>query len=224
MSRSPRAAFTLLEILVAGALVALVAAAALSLLESSTTAKKRIEARAERRSVADGALSRIAADLSGAVATGTATDTGFLGNDEEEDELAVDTLEFLTLAGRPDRSRGAPESDFRRVKYYLDGDEETEDEGLVREELSLLTGISFFGENLYEAEELASEVVELDLQYYDGSAWQDEWDSNVNQGAPRAVRVSVGLSPEEEDSVEEPERWVRVIALPIDRDFQEGGE
>ena len=46
-----------------------------------------------------------------------------------------------------------------------------------------------------QTEILASEVIALRFQYYDGFIWRSDWDSNVFGGLPKAIDVEVGLRP-----------------------------
>ncbi len=208
-----RQGFTLLEILVAAILVAILAGAIVALLDSAQRARTLVDSRSERRILAGALLDVVALDLTGALATGTTQDPGFLGNDDSAGDLAIDSLSFLTLSGRPDRRSAQPSADFRQVGYRLETDTEAEAPGLVREELTLITGTSLFGEDLHVVDGLSEDVGELDFEYFDGSSWQTEWDSNVNEGLPAAVRVQIAF-------LEDETRWGRVVALRIDRDFQ----
>ena len=110
-----RSGFTLLELLVASVLGVIIAGAAATLIDTANRARERIEENSSRRAILEGVLDFIVDDLLGAVATGTAQDPGFLGNDDSASDLALDTLEFLTLSGRPERTTTDPESDFRLI-------------------------------------------------------------------------------------------------------------
>lgn len=43
---------------------------------------------------------------------------------------------------------------------------------------------------------ILEDVVEIELEYYDGTDWQNEWDSDLSGGPPRAVRVKLVLESE----------------------------
>jgi prepilin-type N-terminal cleavage/methylation domain-containing protein len=92
-------------------------------------------------------------------------------------------------------------SDLRRVTYWLDGSN-----GLCRQELRVVTSqdaldTSIPPGNVDPAKCLVSRRVEsLEISYYDGTNWQDTWDStalgadNVTpMGSPRAIALRLGL-------------------------------
>jgi Tfp pilus assembly protein PilX len=77
------------------------------------------------------------------------------------------------------------------------------------------------------AEIVAPEVNQLEFRYFDGVAWQTEWDSSVYGGLPRAVEILVGFRDADEKKsastemlsrlgVEESSQVYRlVVALPL---------
>ena len=96
-------------------------------------------------------------------------------------------------------------SDLCRVSYWLVGGDGTSG-GLARQEIPLATsddalqnlppGID--NENSYV---LADEVRSLNFQYFDGTDWQDSWDSTAlgadgvtPVGSPRAIAVTIGIA------------------------------
>lgn len=216
MTRLARGGFTLVEILVAAGLFALLAVGAFELLSAATRTDETLRELGRTRSLADGILERIVRDLEGALATGTSQDPGFLGNDADAGDLPADTLQFLTISGRP-RGRGdsSVRADFRQILYSLETDLDEDPAGLLRDETFLLTGSGLFDhEEFRTVESLSQEAAGLDFEYSDGSSWRTEWDSNVEEGLPKAVRVSIFL-------VDEPERaHVRYVALRVNRDFE----
>src|SRR5262249_7925246 len=88
-------------------------------------------------------------------------------------------------------------SDLRRVSYWLPDDTQ----GLCRMEANLVTSDDATNTSLpgdpgpYH---FAQEVRQLEFQYFDGSSWQDSWDSThppSDRGtpprAPRAISVKI---------------------------------
>lgn len=70
------------------------------------------------------------------------------------------------------------------------------------------------------AEVLAPEVVSLEFQYFDGSQWLFEWDTDANQSLPLAIRigllVSSSASPNVADATSAPESGdVRYYSLLV---------
>ena len=44
-------------------------------------------------------------------------------------------------------------------------------------------------------EMMAAEVTDLEFMYYDGSSWNNQWDTTQNNGLPMAVQISITLGP-----------------------------
>jgi prepilin-type N-terminal cleavage/methylation domain-containing protein len=44
-------------------------------------------------------------------------------------------------------------------------------------------------------EMMAAEVTDLEFMYYDGSDWNNQWDTTQNNGLPMAVQISITLGP-----------------------------
>ena len=99
-----------------------------------------------------------------------------------------------------------PGSDIRRISYWLVGGEDSPG-GLARQEVPLATsddalqnlppGID--NENSFI---IADEVRSLSFEYWDGTDWQDSWDSTTPGpdgvtpiGSPLAIAVTMGIAP-----------------------------
>ncbi len=78
-------------------------------------------------------------------------------------------------------------SDLRRITYYL-----APGLGLARQEVKNVTEID--SSNDLPPDLLASEVVELQFRYFDGSSqqWMTSWDGTTT-GPPFAVEVTLGI-------------------------------
>jgi len=106
------------------------------------------------------------------------------------------------LYGTRSGDAGQLVSDIRKIQYWLaDGGQ-----GLCRQEVrvataedALTTAPPAGDVNTYL---LAPEVKAIEYRYFDGSAWQDSWDSTTlgddgvtPLGSPRAIEVRVGVLP-----------------------------
>ncbi len=96
-------------------------------------------------------------------------------------------------------------SDLRRVSYWLLGGADNP-AGLARQEVPIGTSDDAL-QNLPPGIDnessflIADEVRSLNFQYFDGTNWQDNWDSTTPGadgvtpiGSPRAVAVTVGVA------------------------------
>jgi prepilin-type N-terminal cleavage/methylation domain-containing protein len=93
-----------------------------------------------------------------------------------------------------------PVSDVRRISYWLAAG------GLAKQEVKIITSQDVTNlippdlpDDAYQI--VAEEVRSLTFQYFDGSSWQDTWDSTILGldgktpiGPPRAVAIVIGLT------------------------------
>ena len=192
---SRRAGFTLVELLLGLTLFSVIGLAAYGSLRSGLDAQRRVTQRALEDQLVRGLLNLIAADLEAAFISGGALDSGFIGTNADEDELPRDSLTFVTARGRPDGSL-LGEMDLLGVMYKIDVDDETPASGLVRHRRRILTAAATDTDQVdADADELAPEVEGLDFEYFDGSEWQQVWDSSASASLPRAVRVTIQFRP-----------------------------
>jgi prepilin-type N-terminal cleavage/methylation domain-containing protein len=97
----------------------------------------------------------------------------------------------------------APACDLRRITYWL---AQGESAGLCRQEYKPVTSADATAEippNVSDEASclMAEEVKSLQFQYFDGTAWQDTWDSTAPgadgvtpMGPPQAVSVLIGVT------------------------------
>ncbi len=102
--------------------------------------------------------------------------------------------------------------------------------GLARSEVDRLAG-SFdepaeSDSSLAEAAEfLAPEINSLSFRYFDGTDWQDEWDSIEQSAIPTAIEIVIGFAPPDPEDVLQqtasdaiPSTYRFVVALPVAED------
>jgi len=191
--------FTLLELIVATSIFAVVIGAAYSLFESGRTLTSQAESRAELFQTARAALRAIEDDLKGTVLPGTAFDTGFVGTDggspeqplDKVDLIAVNSHSMISSLKSDDADLAAERIDLSRIAYWIEVDRNRPAHGLVRYRQTILTPVSTPTPRDEDIEEVAPEVVYLGLRYYDGSQWLTSWDSTQTNKVPQAVEVTV---------------------------------
>ena len=234
-----RSGFTLLELLLATLISTILAGATYTLLAGTGKSRREARTRAEREGLVDRVLDQIGRDLAGSIASGKVYDPGFTGTDAIEDGYDRDTIRFLTVAGRSRLRSDRPAPDLREVSYEyrtgeeFDAEEETEP-GLYRIEVKWLASAALDEEERYESWQVSDEVLGLGFRYYDGTAWQDSWDAESNEGLPRAIEVTIRLRPEvraretEEEAFDREEEdgpplYRMIVPLRIRREM-DGGE
>lgn len=216
--------FTLLELLVAATVFAVVAAASYGLLAAGRGVSSRAEEQARLFQIARAAFRALEEDLQGAVLPGEAFDVEFLGTHGETEGLPTDTLEFLTVGYWPNRDPDPaqpPErrSDLSRVLLRIEGgDRPGAGRGLVRERTSALTGTTVYADSREEnVEVIAREVVGIGLRYL-GEQWEETWDSSTKKKLPRAVEVTLYVLPSGEGpqgAAEAARRFTTRLYLPV---------
>lgn len=113
-------------------------------------------------------------------------------------------------------------SDLRKLSYWLAGGGD-EPLGLARQELENITSeealdASALGVENEEKYVIADEVKSLMFSYFDGSSWQDSWDSTTAKGPPLAIAITVGIAPPQIPGAQNQDRSLKyfrhVIAIP----------
>ncbi len=191
--RGRRAGLTLMELLIALTLTTVVVSAVYSILRSAYDSRRRGEATADLLQIARITQGRIVEDLESAVTVSEDANYVFTGTDAVEDDFDADTLEFACLSGDP-QDPYRVQADLCRVQYYVDLDERTPEEGLIRVALPQPVPEDLRDEEVEAAtRELGRLVVGLDVAYYDPTEdeWLPEWQER--EGLPGAVRVALVL-------------------------------
>ena len=191
------AAFTLIEVMISSALMALILVSAYLCLGAGFSAQKLIEPRAEIIQNARVALALMAADLRAACPLSKTDD--FLGMARTVGDVEADNLDFGTHNYTPRRAR---EGDFCQESLYLDQNMDTGQFSLWRRRNPGLALDALAGGH---REEIAQGVVGLKFEYYDGLDWYNSWgnvetkkngqisarESDNLTGLPEAVRITL---------------------------------
>jgi len=204
-----RRAFTLIEMLVALALTAVLAGSLYMSLHISLGARKRIRAAVVPVRSAATALDLVQRDLYSALPPTGILAGAFIGTD---DQAAVggadgDSMEFYALAD----ARGG--DGIRKIEFALVLSEDATDNTLVRR----VTENLLAPETPEPTEEILSRnVTSLNFRYFDGTVWTDTWDSGaVDNILPAVVEAIIALRPEASDKGEsETYKLTRVLMLP----------
>jgi prepilin-type N-terminal cleavage/methylation domain-containing protein len=213
-------AFTLIEVVISSALMALILVSAYLCLNAGMAGKKIVEPRADIIQNARVAMAQLAADLRGACVL--SKDYAFLGMKRSLGEIEADNLDFATHNYTPHR---AHEGDFCEVSYYIEPDAQTGRFSLWRRRNPTLAPDPLSGGS---KEEIAQDVLGLRLEYSDGSDWYETWGevegnakaANSNreksnlEGLPEAVRITLLLDSNPK-SKNDPATGERKIEPPL---------
>ena len=213
--------FTLLEMAVATMIFVAVIGGAYALFDGSRRLAARAEFRTQMLQTARAALRTVEADLRGALMSGTAYDTGFIGIDAGSGKEALDRLEFVGVASPVVDSTTATyrdatltrRCDLSKISYWIETDASKKAHGLVRERLGTLLPPESRTRREEDVEAVATDVVGLNFRYYDGQ-WRDAWNSQQSGKMPRAMEVAVTVRGDWK-GVEELEVYTTRVYLPV---------
>ncbi len=167
-------AFTLIEVVIASALMALVLVSAYACLSAGYASQKIIEPRAEVMQNARVAMALMAADLRGAC--GLSTDTEFVGMTRTLDEAQADNVDFATHNYTPHKPH---EGDYCQESFYVDKDAATGQLNLYRRRNPIIAMDPLSGGS---REVIAQSLRGLKFEYYDGVEWYDSWGEAKTSG------------------------------------------
>ncbi|HRI14317.1 MAG TPA: prepilin-type N-terminal cleavage/methylation domain-containing protein [Verrucomicrobiota bacterium] len=162
-----RAAFTLIELVISTALMALVLTAAYACLNAGIAGQKLVGPRTDIFQTARVTLGLLSADLR--CACPLPKGAPFLGERRLIGDVSADNLDFATHNYTP---RRPGEGDFCETSIFLDKDPRSGSLSLFRRRNPTLAFDPLSGG---VREELATGVAGLRFEYYDGLDWYDSW-------------------------------------------------
>jgi general secretion pathway protein J len=195
----PEDGFTLIEILLAVSLVAMMATLVFGSLYVTMSAIETARANSINEQIVRSTLRVMADELS----VSEHRDTNpWMGINGLLDGRPADTIAFLTM-GQFRGAESAKDTELVRIVYTREGDRLLR---FVRRNLYGLTDESV------EQVELANKVKGFNVRYYDGKSnvWLDEWSGAV-RGAPKAILLELTLLPEKAE-LQTVRQWVSVGA------------
>lgn len=186
-------AFTLLELIVAIALMDVIAVALYSSMYTAFKAKSKSQAAIRPFQSVNMAFENIRRDLVSTVNPDGIMAGVFVGeNNSGQGDLETDTLSFYTSAYQPGENIS---SNIVNVAYELENDPDREPMVLKR----LITKNILSPITLDPQKEIiCSGIKGLSIEYYDGASWLDEWDSSEKDSQlPWAVRMTLTIYDEQ---------------------------
>jgi general secretion pathway protein J len=191
--------FTLVEVLLAVSLVAMMATLVFGSLYVTTSAIDTARAKSADEQIVRSTLRVMTDELS--VSKDLQNGPGpWMGINGQLDGRPADSVAFLTM-GQFRGAESVKDTELVRIVYTREGDRLLR---FVRRNLYGLTDESV------EQVELATKVKGFNLRYYDGKSnlWLDEWDGRV-RGAPKAILIELTLLQEKAE-LQTVRQWVAV--------------
>ena len=199
-TRSREGGFTLLEILVSVAVLAIVLSLVFKAFDTTAETVRQVSARGDRYHLVRVIYSRLSEELIAADWEKGNRRTVFVGLDGTQGVRPAGMLRFSSRAHVRTEPE-VPESDLNLLVYELRGGTL-----LRREERNPLS----LSDRSVETDALARGVTEFSLRYWDGSAWRESWDAAALQDLPSAVRIELAF----QDAAGDRQRFVTMVTLP----------
>ena len=225
-----RTGFTLLELIVAMSLMVVVASCLYTALYTGFRAYRSAQAAVDPTSVAINVIELLKQDISGVLPPGSYLAGAFIGIDSGGIKgVDADSLEFYTTHVYVDDAQldgltaNTPlVGGIGKVSLLLEEDSETKDGTYL---LLRQVTTNLLAPQVTEVEEqvLCRSVASLNLRYYDGTGWLDEWDSTADANSlPLAVEVDIEIAQHDKNSKEiQKRRLVQSFTLPCQTETTE---
>ena len=198
--QTPEGGFTLVEVLLAVSLVAMMATLLFGSLYVTTSAIDAARANSANEQIVRSTLRVMIDELS----VGVTRDTNpWMGINGQQSGQPADSVAFLTM-GQFRGAESVKDTELVRIVYTREGDRLLR---FVRKNLYGLTDESV------EQVELANKVKAFNVRYYDGKAnlWVDEWDGRGRSVTPKALLIELTLLQENAE-LQTVRQWVAVGA------------
>ena len=216
-----RAAFTLLELLVAMFIVAILSLSLYASLQIAFRSKASAEAAVEPPRTAATALDLIGQDLQAAapLTAFPAQSLEFEGVDQTDSRgHPGDDLQFYTVADSPLHANA--NGDVKGVELTTVPSPDGRDHLLVRKVIRNLLSENFNAATPFtpgvnpDVEVICRGVGGFNLRYYNGDTWADSWDSTQEDNTiPAAVEVTLTLDRTDASGVTRSYNYVRIFPL-----------
>ena len=218
-------AFTMIELLVAMTLMVVTASCLFTALYTGFRAKRSAMLAVEPTSLAINAIELIKQDTYGVLPLGGTLAGSFLGHDSiGVNGVEADSLEFYTTHIYSDDEH--PVGGLGKIELALEEDKDIENN--ERENYKLVRRITtnLLSPRAIEPEEqvLCRNVKSLNLRYFNGDNWQDEWDSTADANSlPLAMEIDIQVLYKTNSSDKEPQvrRLIQSFAIPCGGASQE---
>jgi len=205
--------FTLLELIVAIALMDIIAVTLYSSMYTGFRAKKKSQAILKPFQSIIPAFEFIRKDLTSAARPDGILAGVFSGeNVSGQKSQDADTLSFYTCSYQPETDEVS--SNIVHIEYVLKND--TQRNQIVLKRL-ITKNILSPTEADPEEEVICRGIAGLDMKYYDGSSWVDEWDSSEQDNQlPWGVQVTLTIDDSDSDESSDAEfrNFTRIYLLP----------
>ncbi len=209
-----RNGFTLIEIMIAMAILAVMAVLFFTSMSQTINSKDDVEKKDELGHSANLALNKMSMDLQMAfllngpefLGSDGKMKTAFIGKEDRVDFPSFSHVRYF---------KDVKESDYAEVGYYVEDDKEDPSKKLLMRRES--KGIDDKPEEGGKGEAMIEGVKEFHLEYYDSKKkeWLKNWDStqvDFSNRLPRAVKIELKV---QDPAMEEPYAFSTIVDLKL---------
>ena len=207
-----RDGFTIIELLIAIAILSIIMSVLYKSFTASTEGIKRAETVDDINSTVRVIFLKLMDDINSAYLDKNNKNTKFVGDSKRDKELPQDSLSLTSLSNLR-MIKDAKETDLHEIGYYLKEDynyqrQEKKLSLFRREKKTIGVEPVLEGGETYE---LTDEIAGIGFNYYDGATWKDKWDSRITKTLPNAVEVEIILF----DADKNKRRFKTIIDVPM---------
>lgn len=183
--RRPRVAanggFTLIEVVIAVALLSLVMSSVYGIFTTISTTEQRLQSESELYHQARVIFDRLGRELSGSYLATSNENSAFSASNENG-------TPYLAFTSTSAITKGAQQGGLVRLRYELSTERNKTVGRLLRSSVPL-----FVPDDPQKGQRLSSQIKQVQWRFYDGNDWQDDWDSSQSNTLPQTVEISMTL-------------------------------
>lgn len=211
----PPAGFTLIELMLAILVLAIMMSLIYGVVTSTVQAAHRIEEITQGTEIGPAILTRLREDLEAALLPAKEGNF-FAGFDRKASTGDRDRLDFVAGVMSFGGEREGDEPVFHSVNevgyQLLDGKSDPNSAVLYRREDLFLDAEPLKGGRLVE---LYDRVRHFNLEFWDGETWRPEWNSQKEKGAlPKAVRIELRIAVEDREAKDVEHSYSTIVTFP----------
>lgn len=190
MNRKKSNGFTLLEVLIASAILTVILTMAYTILITTLNSRKYIDDRAQIERIGNRLLDFIGRDIQGAYMYQVQDDKYFFARKKGKNT----EIDFISNTDSILLAPGGGHSDLCEVGYLLRANKGSDVFRIIRREDFFVDDDPYNGGTGIK---LYDNITSFRLKFYDGTRAISEWDSKKQKKLPRAVEIQLGIKLDE---------------------------
>jgi general secretion pathway protein J len=174
--------FTLIEVVIAVALLSLVMSSVYGIFTTISSTEQRLQSEAELYHQARVIFDRLGRELSCSYLATSNENSAFSASNENNGSP------YLAFTSTSAITKGAQQGGLVRLRYELNTEFNKKVGRLLRSSVPL-----FAPDDPEKGQRLSSQIKQLQWRFYDGIDWQEDWDSGQSNSLPQTVEISITL-------------------------------